>query len=151
MSTVSGLSALRLLRPLRCASPLTSYLPLSPSCAATTLYLRCSPTLLALREGVLFGLKGQRLSPHRAAHRALERFVVVKGAALAAGGEILLVDDLLAERCDPGGAAHYAALPERRPIHSLASSRVSSPTGFPTISSKRPIPSSTTSEIRASR
>jgi hypothetical protein len=28
---------------------------------------------------------------------------------------------------------------------------VSSPTGLPTISSKRPIPSSTTSEMRASR
>src|SRR5918999_1583868 len=113
--------------------------------------LRCSSTLFALREGVLLGLHWQRLPPHRAAYRALERVVVVKGAAPAAGGEVFLVDDFLAEGSDPGGPTHYAALPERRPIHSLASSRVSSPTGFPTISSNRPIPSSTTSEIRASR
>ena len=113
--------------------------------------LRCSSTLFRLCEGVPLGLHRQRLTPHRAARRALERFVVVNGAAPAAGGEVLLVDDLLAEGCDPAGSAHYAALPERRPIHSLASSRVSSPTGFPTISSKRPIPSSTTSEMRASR
>src|SRR5918995_3039042 len=126
---------------------------LSPSLPhrVPTLPLRCSSTLFALCESVLFGLHGKRLPPHRAAHRALERIVVVIGAAPAAGGEVLLVDDLLAEGGDPGGPAHYAALPERRPIHSLASSRVSSPTGFPTISSKRPIPSSTTSAMRASR
>src|SRR5215216_4278563 len=116
-----------------------------------TLSLRCSSTLFALCEGVLLGLQRQRLPPHSAAYRALERVVEVKGAAPAAGGEVLLVNDLLAEGSDPGGPTHYAALPERRPIHSLASSRVSSPTGFPTISSKRPIPSSTTSEMRASR
>jgi hypothetical protein len=113
--------------------------------------LRCSSTLFALCEGVLLGLHRQRFPPHRATYRALERFVVVKGAAPAASGEVLLVDDLLAQGSDPGGPTHYAALPERRPIHSLASSRVSSPTGFPTISSKRPIPSSTTSEMSASR
>src|ERR671917_2510628 len=113
--------------------------------------LRCSSLLFALGESVLLRLHGQRLPPHRAAHRALERVVVVLGGTPAAGGEVFLVDDLLAEGCDPGGSRHYAALPERRPIHSLASSRVSSPTGFPTISSKRPIPSSTTSEMRASR
>src|SRR5215210_811800 len=115
------------------------------------LSLRRSPALFALREGILLGLQGQRLLPHRAANRTLERAVVVAGGAPAAGGEVLRVDDLLAKSCDPGGTAHYAAFPERRPIHSLASSRVSSPTGFPTISSKRPIPSSTTSEMRASR
>src|SRR5919112_4152502 len=113
--------------------------------------LRCSSTLFALCEGVLLGLHWQRLPPHRAAYRALERVVIVEGAAPAAGREVLLVDDFLAEGSDPGCPAHYAALPERRPIHSLASSRVSSPTGFPTISSKRPIPSSTTSAMRASR
>src|SRR5215210_1184017 len=115
------------------------------------LFLRRSPALFALREGVLLGLEGQRLLPHRAADRTLERVILVAGRAPAAGGEILRVDDLIAKRRDPGGTAHYAALPERRPIHSLASSRVSSPTGFPTISSKRPTPSSTTSTMRASR
>src|SRR5215204_1427247 len=126
-------------------SPWLSLSP--PSCIS----LRCSSTLFSLREGVLLRLQRQRLLPHRTAHRTFERVVVVKGAAPAAGGEVFRVDDLLAQGCDPGGPAHYAALPERRPIHSLASSRVSSPTGFPTISSKRPIPSSTTSEMRASR
>src|SRR5215216_7862679 len=124
-------------------------LPLSHLCHP--LSLRCSSTLFSLCEGVFLRLQRQRLSPHRAAYRALERVFVVRGASPAAGWEILLVDDLLAEGSDPGGPTHYAALPERRPIHSLASSRVSSPTGFPTISSKRPIPSSTTSDMRASR
>jgi hypothetical protein len=102
-------------------------------------------------EGVFFGLYEYRLPPHRAASRALERALVGAGGAPAAGGEVLLVDDLFAQSRDPHGTAHYAALPDRRPIHSLASSRVSSPTGLPTISSNRPIPSSTTSEMRASR
>src|SRR5215212_242463 len=117
----------------------------------STVLLRRSPALFALGESVLFGLHGYRLPPHRAAYRTLKRALLVVGGAPAAGGEVFLVQNLLAQRRDPNGTAHYAALPERRPIHSLASSRVSSPTGFPTISSKRPIPSSTTSEMRASR
>src|SRR5215217_9032616 len=115
------------------------------------LLLRCSPALFALREGVFLGLYGYRLLPHRAAYRALERVVVLARGAPAAGGEVFLVEDLLAKRRDPGGACHYAALPERRPIHSLASSRVSSPTGFPTISSMFLFPPTTASEIKASR
>jgi hypothetical protein len=152
MSAVSGLRALRLLRArtLRDASPLTFGLPLFPIVYQPWL-LRCPSTLFALREGILLRLHRQRFPPHSAAYRALERVITVTGAAPAAGGEIFLVDDLLAEGRDPGGPSHYAALPESRPIHSLASSRVSSPTGFPTISSKRPIPSSTTSEMSASR
>src|ERR671920_623012 len=113
--------------------------------------LRRAPALFAPGEGILFGLYGYGLPPHRAAHRALEGAILVAGGAAAAGGQVFLIEDLLAQGRDPNGITHYAALPERRPIHSLASSRVSSPTGFPTISSNRPIPSSTTSEIRASR
>jgi hypothetical protein len=60
------------------------------------LTLRCSSTLFALCDGVLLGLQRQRLPPHRSAYRALERVVVVKGAAPAASGEVFLVDDLLA-------------------------------------------------------
>ena len=116
-----------------------------------SLSLRRSPALFALGKGVSFGLHWYGLPPHRAASRTLEGAILAVGGALAAGGEVFLVENLLAQRRDPNGFAHYAALPERRPIHSLASSRVSSPTGFPTISSKRPIPSSTTSEMRASR
>ena len=88
------------MRAFRFASPLTFDLPLSPIvCQPSS--LRCSSTLFALREGVLLGLHWQRLPPHRAAYRALERVVVVKGAAPAAGGEVFLVDDFLAEGSDP--------------------------------------------------
>jgi hypothetical protein len=142
MSAVSGLSVLRLLRPWRDVP--TSPLPLP-------VLLRSAPALFTPGEGIFFGLYGYGLPPHRAAYRTLERAILAMGGAPAAGREVFLVENLLAQSRDPNGPTHYAALPERRPIHSLASSRVSSPTGFPTISSKRPMPSSTTSEMRASR
>src|SRR5215213_4769958 len=58
MSAVSGLRALRLLRALRCASPLTLGLPLSPSCA------NLIPTLL------LYALRAVRRRPPRVAEAA---------------------------------------------------------------------------------
>src|SRR5215212_5400654 len=58
MSAVSGLRALRLLRALRCASPLTLGLPLSPSCP------NLFPTLL------LYALRAVRRRPPRVAEAA---------------------------------------------------------------------------------
>src|SRR5215217_6805993 len=102
------------------------------------------------RVDLLLRLAGQRHLPHSPARGTLEGIVGAARATPAARGEVHLVQNLLAQRCDPD--PHYAAFPERRLIHSLASSRVSSLTGFPTISSNLSTPpSSTTSEIRASR
>jgi hypothetical protein len=57
---------------------------------------RASVLVAPAREGVVLGLHGQRLAPHRPAVRALERAIDGPRGAGAAGGEVDLVDDLLA-------------------------------------------------------
>ena len=72
------------------------------------LLLRCSPALFALGEGVFLGLYWYGLLPHRTAHRALERVVVLASGAPAAGGQVFLVADLLAKRRGATGCAVFA-------------------------------------------
>lgn len=102
-----------------------------------------------------FGRRNLDGLPDRTAPGALEVVPVRASIVFAAAGEIHLVDDLPAERGDPEPrsrtSAHYAALPERRPIHSEASSRVSSEIFFPTISSNFGNPFSTVSPMSDSR
>ncbi len=100
-------------------------------------------------EGAFLGRLRFHRPPLRPARDAPECVVRAASLAPAARGEILVITNLPTEGGRPH--PHYAAFPERRPIHSDASSRVNSATFFPTISSNFGTPSSTTSPINDSR